>query len=913
VIRCSTCGRDAPDQSKHCPICGGLLTAGDETIRLETVAMAEVGAGSAPRVRTSAPLSRLATTSTPDEGRFLPGTLIAGRYRIIGLLGRGGMGEVYRATDLTLAQSVALKFLPETARGNERLLERFHNEVRIARQVSHPNVCRVYDIGEAEGVPFISMEYVDGEDLASLLQRIGRLPADKALEIARKICAGIAAAHERGIIHRDLKPHNVMLNRRGEVVVMDFGLAAVADELRGAEARSGTPAYMSPEQLRGDSVTPKSDIYALGLIIYELFTGRRPFEADSASQLLEQQETSRPASLTSVVADADPAVEKVVLRCLHPDPAQRPSNALAVAAALPGGDPLAAALAAGETPSPELVAAAGETEGLALKYALPCLVFVLLGIAAFPFVMQRLSMLAVAPMELPPAVLEERAREIAVEFGYAAKPVDSAQWLRFGSEMVSHFEKLPGRKDWQRILTGPAPYELVYRQSPRYLESSPDGVITTDRPPMSTPGMVTVVVDSSGRLLNFQAVAPREDSEASPQTPLDPAVVFRRAGLEIAQFTETAPGYVPVLAFDARRAWTGTYPGLANTRITVELATWRGRVSSLFIRFPWTELPKGAEPPASLANHAFTAFEMLFLGTALFCIVYFARRNLKRGRGDRRGAFRLAAFCMLLIALRWICVRHMMPRTSLIGYAFEDMSVGLAVASIIWLLYIALEPAVRARWPHTLITWNRLLAGKVRDAQVGSHILIGMAIAMVLQSLFTWRLYWAVLGGAPPDAPNLAVLSGVRPFLGNVCNLLVEALQTGLIIFFLLCGVRQLVRRDWAAAIVAGALLSIQQGLLSSTNLALDVTLHITVFTAFAFILLRLGLVPAIAGIILLNTLGNAPIGSDAMAWYTPTAVLMLATLGALAVYGFARSQIRVTAETGLYGSAARSSRSNSR
>jgi predicted Ser/Thr protein kinase len=913
LIRCTTCGKDAPDRSKQCPSCGGLLTGGDETIRLETVAMAEVGAGSAPRVRASAPASRLVTTSTPDEGRFLPGTLIGGRYRIIGLLGRGGMGEVYRATDLTLGQSVALKFLPETARGNERLLERFHNEVRIARQVSHPNVCRVYDIGEAEGVPFISMEYVDGEDLASLLQRIGRLPADKALEIARKICAGIAAAHERGIIHRDLKPHNVMLNRRGEVVVMDFGLAAVADELRGAEVRSGTPAYMSPEQLRGDSVTPKSDIYALGLIIYELFTGRRPFEADSAVQLMELQETARPASLTSVVADADPAVEKVVLRCLHPDPAQRPSSALAVAAALPGGDPLAAALAAGETPSPELVAAAGEKEGLALKYALPCLVFVLLGIATFPFVMQRLSMLAVAPLQLPPSVLEEKAREIAVEFGYAARPVDSTSWLRYGSEIVSHFEKQPGRKDWRQILNSALPYELVYRQSPRYLESSPDGVITPDRPPMNTPGMVMVAMDSAGRLRSYQAVAPREDSDASPQTPLDPSVVFRRAGLDIAQFTETAPGYAPVLAFDTRRAWNGAYPGLANTKVTVELATWRGRITSVFIRFPWTELPKGAEPPASLATHAFTAFEIFFLGTALFCIVYFARKNMKRGRGDRRGAFRLAAFSISLIAFRWICVRHMMPRTSLLGYAFEDMSVGFALATIIWLLYLALEPAVRARWPHTLITWNRLLAGNVRDAQVGSHILIGMAIAMVLQSLFTWRLYWAVLGGAPPDAPNLELLSGVRPFLGNTCNLLVGVLQTGLIIFFLLCGVRQLVRRDWAAAIVAGVLLSIQQGLQNSTNLALDVALYITVFTAFAFILLKLGLVPAIAGIILLNTLGNAPIGSDAMAWYTPTAVLMLATLGALAIYGFARSQIHVTAETGLYGSAARSSRSSSR
>src|ERR1700756_78653 len=207
-------------------------------------------------------ISALTSTSSSiaDEGRFIPGSLLAGRYRIVALLGRGGMGEVYRATDLTLGQSVALKFLPEEAARDQRLLERFHGEVRVARQVTHPNVCRVYDIGEVEGTPFISMEYVDGEDLSSLLTRIGRLPADKAVETARKICAGLAAAHDRGVIHRDLKPQNIMMNKRGEVVIMDFGLAAIADQISGAEVRNGTPAYMAPEQLKANEVTVKSDI-----------------------------------------------------------------------------------------------------------------------------------------------------------------------------------------------------------------------------------------------------------------------------------------------------------------------------------------------------------------------------------------------------------------------------------------------------------------------------------------------------------------------------------------------------------------------------------------------------------------------------------------------------------------------------
>src|SRR5438067_8152196 len=156
-------------------------------------------------------------SDTLEEGRFPPGFVIGGRYRVLALLGRGGMGEVYRAQDLVLNQIVALKFLSDAIRTKESALARFRNEVRIARQISHPNVCRVYDIGIMEGLHFLSMEYIDGEDLSSLIRRIGRLPQDKALDISRRICAGVAAAHDRGVLHRDLKPANIMIDGRGHV------------------------------------------------------------------------------------------------------------------------------------------------------------------------------------------------------------------------------------------------------------------------------------------------------------------------------------------------------------------------------------------------------------------------------------------------------------------------------------------------------------------------------------------------------------------------------------------------------------------------------------------------------------------------------------------------------------------------
>jgi serine/threonine protein kinase len=290
--------------------------------------------------------------SVPASSRFAPGAIVAGRYRLVALLGRGGMGEVYRADDLTLDQTVALKFLPEGMAGGDTRLAQFHNELRTARQVSHRNVCRLYDLGDADGRRFLTMEYVDGEDLASLLRRIGRIPQDKAIQIARQLCAGVAAAHERGVLHRDLKPANVMLDGHGDVRITDFGIATAAKDA-GADI-AGTPQYMAPEQLAGRLASIRSDLYALGLILFEIFTGKRAYEATSLGELKQLHDTGTVMAPSSIVRDLDPAVERVILRCLEKDPERRPASALTVAVSLPGGDPLAAALAAGETPSPEL-------------------------------------------------------------------------------------------------------------------------------------------------------------------------------------------------------------------------------------------------------------------------------------------------------------------------------------------------------------------------------------------------------------------------------------------------------------------------------------------------------------------------------------------------------------------------------
>lgn len=249
------------------------------------------------------------------------------------------MGVVYRADDLMLGQQVALKFLPASLT-DEGMLERFHSEVRIARQISHPNVCRVYDIGQAGNQVFLSMEYVEGEDLSSLLRRVGRVPSEKALEIARKVCAGLAAAHDKGVLHRDLKPSNIMLNSQGEALIMDFGLAGLAHEIE--DVRSGTPAYMAPEQLAGKEVTARSDIYALGLLLYELFTGEPAFPGNTHHEIMRARRESTPRTPSALVPDLNPAVELVILRCLEVEPENRLLSASMVSAALPGGEYLIA-------------------------------------------------------------------------------------------------------------------------------------------------------------------------------------------------------------------------------------------------------------------------------------------------------------------------------------------------------------------------------------------------------------------------------------------------------------------------------------------------------------------------------------------------------------------------------------------
>jgi serine/threonine protein kinase len=255
-----------------------------------------------------------------NSHRFTPGTVLSGRYRVISFLGQGGMGEVYRADDLKLGQPVALKFLSHALAPHPSWQERFLSEVRITRQLSHPNICRVYDVADFDGQVFLSMEYVDGENLESLIKRIGYLPNEKALDVARQLAAGLAAAHERGVLHRDLKPANIMIDGHGHVRIMDFGLAITAEDVTQAAEEVGTFAYMAPEQFAGRGASVRSDIYSFGLVLYEVFCGKRAFSGKTRAEIREQKESQTPVLPSQIRQGLDPDIEGLILRCIDRDP-----------------------------------------------------------------------------------------------------------------------------------------------------------------------------------------------------------------------------------------------------------------------------------------------------------------------------------------------------------------------------------------------------------------------------------------------------------------------------------------------------------------------------------------------------------------------------------------------------------------
>ena len=817
------------------------------------------------------------------------------------MAGRGGMGEVYRAEDLKLGQLVAIKFLPELLSQDSAALARFHSEVRIARQVSHPNVCRVFDIGDADGTPFLSMEYVDGEDLASVVRRIGRLSPDKATEVARQICAGLAAAHERGVIHRDLKPANVMLDGAGKIRITDFGLAGIAASIQGAEVRAGTPAYMAPEQLAGKEVTAKSDIYSLGLILYEILTGKRAFEAATLPELVKLREQGTITNPSTLVRDLDPLIERVILRCLENDPAKRPTSALQVAAALPGGDPLAAALAAGETPSPEMVAAAGAKEGMRPWLAVMLLAIVALGLAASLFIAESTQLVNRVTLDNPPEVLATRAREILGRLGLPADAVDTAYGFEINNGYLNYVQthdKSPSR--WVTLAKSGLPaMTFWYRQSPNPLFAQEffgpgvvgGGQVYPGDPAMDTTAMTLLVLDTTGRLIRFDVVPPEKTVLVQNTKTPDWAGFFAAGGLNLAEFRAAAPEWAPLVPTDSRLAWTGRWPGLADVPIRVEAASFHGEPVYFRMIFPWTRPGRDTDTAMTRQQRVASVLLVLLILTVFVGGVALARWNIKANRADMKGAARLGAFVFVTFLVLWILSSHHLQNF------LEAINFLVAVASaalrtfFAMVLYVALEPFVRRREPQTLISWTRLLAGKLRDPLVGRDLLIGAVYGVAIFVIEASDNFLLPLFGKLPPIPggvSTESLLGLRQALAQVLLYVLGQTIDALGIFFMLFVLQRILRSAWIAAIVVavgGMLLSL--GGNSSEYPWITAAFLVVLYLSFLLVLKRFGLLALVVGLVVQQVLLIFPATIHLSRWYAAPSLAGMTAIAALTIYGF--------------------------
>ncbi len=883
--------------------------------------------------------ARSASATRPSrrgQALFDAGDVFAGRYRIVAELGRGGMGEVFRAHDLVLDEPVAIKLLRRSGGVPGRAqLTALLNEVRMARQVTHPNVCRVFDFGEAEGETYLTMEYVDGEDLASLLARIGRFPRDKLLDVAHQLVSGLAAAHDRGVLHRDLKPANVLIDGRGQVRITDFGIATAETpagdgdaggpagarldgggvppeagkwNLMLAGAVAGTPAYMAPEQVANGEVSVQSDLYALGLVLHEMATGKPVFEAETPAAYAELHRASPPSPPSRKVRHLDPELESVILRCLEKDPRDRPASARAVAAALPGGDRLRRALAAGETPSPEVVAAAGR--GLALTPAAAATWFAtLILLLAAILVLGDKAYPARAPWaDRSPEVLADQAATILRQLGHVAPPGDHAWgvmpdwendddetglfWYRQGPDQLrpTHFFTLyVPRVDFE---DPPATEEGVR------LLLDPDGrLLMLHATPAPTDDNDTGGEDSDGEGTGAEATEQESTSElpgpgAQPlvaEQPLVPGAdwhaLLKAAGLELSGLTATEPRATPPVFADQRAAWAAS-----DRSRPIEAAALGGQVVYFDARTTGED-DDGADQAIdfdALWGWYLNLSEIFWLLLPLAAVVL-ALINLKSRRGDLRGARRLALFVVALNLGAWLLEADHVP-----GLGIElEATLGrmLFEALVAWLAYVALEPTVRRWLPRALIAWSRLLHGRPTDPLVGRSLLTGAAMgtAWALLTLVD-RLATRGLGLEP--AGEIFILSQLdlalagRLMFADVLTSCAEAATRSVLDLFFLVALRVLLGRWWAAVVIfvlVGGTFEILEGIHPAVSW---LTLGAGITGVTVFVLMRWGLLTYATALFCYFVLLTAPVTLSFSAWFSDTGLFALALVAGVGGFG---------------------------
>ena len=831
-----------------------------------------VGSGSQP----PSPLTAL---------RFVPGTLVGGRFRIVAALGRGGMGEVYRAEDLRLRQAVALKFVPRSHASNPEYFEHLVQEVRLARQVAHPNVCRVYDFVDTGSEQFVAMEYVDGESLASLLRRVGRPSRATAIALAHQIVRGLAAIHARGVLHRDLKPDNVMVDGRGHARIMDFGVASLSrDTSRRTAAFKGTPAYVAPEQFLGAPPSSRTDVYALGVLLYELFTGRLPISARTLDELIRKMADEEPPRPSTILPEIEPALDALILRCLDKDPAARPASARAVAEALPGGDILDVTVASGDTPDREVVAEAVDAGALSRPQAWLAFGATAAALLVFALLLPGTSLLGRLAGVPSPEILAERCRTILRAMDWRAGPGQTTSG--FGTDW-SRFHTI-GQNDssarrWDAALRGFSALNFFYRHEGQR-GTLKDALV--ERPQT----LVSVVIDHEQRLIALDASPALAPPWLLRSGQVDWRPLFALAGLDLQAFHEVPSRLAPSVDYDRRVAWEGPFPGDPALSVHVEGASLAGRLTFFRAMHASTvEWVAGGSFERRMALGQ--QVEALLLLLPFLAAVWLALRYFRLGRVDRQGSLRLAvAFLGLGLAAQ---VLRGAPLVRIERGALSAPALGevLVIGGFAWLLYMAAEPYVRRRWPRTLVGWARLVGGRFFDPVVGRDALLGVlvgAVACLLLAVIRLPAIAVVMPPLPPFMPIGDALNSRADLLAEMLTDAMKAVAFGLTVLVALVLLRSVVRSETLAVTIALLAVLVPHVLYVAQQPFAFVVVHFAIFFSTTVLIRRAGLLPFIVFYFTYRVLVDLAGSSDPATWTGRqglSAIVLLVLLAAFGLY----------------------------